>query len=51
MPGFKPHPAYLSEMHRFGVLPKDYQWQGQPEEMWRIDQAYWESLWYKPMKK
>ncbi len=51
MPGFVPHPAYLSEMRRFGVLPEEYEWTGPPEEMWRIDRAYWESLWYRPKDK
>jgi len=48
MPGFVPHPAYLGEMKRFGVLPEGYEWKGPPEEMRRIDQAYWQSLWYQP---
>ncbi len=25
-------------------------WKGPPEEMWRIDEAYWRSLWYRPAK-
>jgi len=37
-----------SEMKHFGVLPENYKWQGPPEEMWRIDRAYWQSLWYRP---
>jgi len=48
MPGFVPHPAYLGEMKRYGVLPEGYEWKGPPEEMWRIDEAYWQSLWYQP---
>ena len=51
MPGFVPHPAYLSEMKRFGVLPEGYEWKGPPEEMWRIDEAYWQSFWYQPAGK
>ena len=51
MPGYVPHPAYLSEMQRFGVLPNEYQWKGPAEEMWRIDRAYWQSLWYRPTGK
>jgi hypothetical protein len=51
MPGFVPHPAYLDEMKRFGVLAADYQWKGPRDEMWRIDRAYWESLWYRPAKQ
>jgi len=51
MPGFVPHPAYLSEMKRFGVLPEDYEWKGPPEEMWRIDEAYWQSFWHRPAKR
>jgi len=48
MPGFVPHPAYLGEMKRFGVLPEGYRWKGPAEEMWRIDRAYWQSFWYRP---
>jgi hypothetical protein len=51
MPGFAPHPAYLSEMKRFGLLPERYEWKGPREEMWRIDRAYWRSLWYRPLEE
>jgi hypothetical protein len=51
MPGFVPHPAYIAEMKRFGVVPEAYQWKGSPAEMWRIDEAYWQSLWYQPAGK
>jgi hypothetical protein len=47
MPGFKPHPAYLREMTRYGILPAS------PPADTRIDpyatdRRYWESLWYAP---
>jgi len=35
-------------MKRYGVLPEGYEWKGPPKEMWRIDEAYWQSLWYQP---
>ncbi len=47
MPGFTPHPAYLREMKRFGILPAD------PAPDARIDPydtdaRYWRSLWHQP---
>jgi hypothetical protein len=51
MPGYVPHSAYLGEMKRFGVVPEGYEWKGPPEEMWRIDEAYWRSLWYQPARR
>jgi mono/diheme cytochrome c family protein len=47
MPGFTPHPSYLREMKFFGILPADFEWSG-PEDMYRIDRAYWRSLRYRP---
>lgn len=47
MPNFKPHPAYLCEMKRYGILPIDL-----PTYV-RIDpyqtgKRYWQSLCYGP---
>lgn len=47
MPDFVPHPAYVREMKRYGVLeaahPPDV-----PLNPYALDRAYWESLWYRP---
>jgi hypothetical protein len=34
-------------MKFFGILPADFEWSG-PEDMYRIDRAYWRSLRYRP---
>ncbi|MBE7558001.1 PD40 domain-containing protein [bacterium] len=47
MPGFRPTPAYVRELQRFGVLPRDLA----PDaafDVYALDQAYWRSLWYRP---
>ncbi len=49
MPGFQPPKAYVREMQRYGVLPKEPD-QG-PVNSYRLDQAYWQSLWHQPSKK
>jgi hypothetical protein len=47
MPGFKPNPAYLYEMQRYGVMPAGYEF-GDPVDVYEIDRKYWESHWWKP---
>jgi len=49
MPGFQPRDAYIREMKRYGVLPKDLP-PNAPVDPYKIDRAYWESLWYKPKR-
>ena len=51
MKGFKPDPAYIREMIRYGVLPKDYDVNNPKLTPYEIDQLYWRSLWYIPGKK
>lgn len=49
MPGFQPRADYLREMRRYGVLPED----GSPDAKinpYTLDAAYWQSLWYQPIK-
>jgi len=47
MPDFRPHPSYVREMKRYGILSRDL-----PEDakidVYATDQAYWRSLWYSP---
>ncbi len=47
MPGFNPDPAYIREMQRYGVLPAILP-PNAPIDPYRIDQAYWRSLWWRP---
>jgi hypothetical protein len=47
MPGFKPHPAYLREMKRFGIVPVTLA-SGSAIDPYATDQLYWESLWHQP---
>ncbi len=47
MPGFRPAEAYVREMKKYGILPKDL-----PEnaaiDVYATDRAYWRSLWWQP---
>jgi hypothetical protein len=47
MPGFVPRAAYLREMKRYGILPADAD-PAKPLDPYRLEEAYWQSLWYKP---
>ena len=47
MPNFKPRPAYLREMKRYGVLPADLP-PNATVNPYLTDQHYWESLWHHP---
>ena len=47
MPNFKPHPAYLREMKRYGILPADLPADANIDP-YQADRAYWQSLWYAP---
>ncbi|MCF6284490.1 MAG: hypothetical protein L3K26_04810 [Candidatus Hydrogenedentes bacterium] len=49
MPGFQPKPPYMREMRRYGILPSDYPDDGEIDP-YETDRAYWESLWWKPVK-
>jgi len=47
MPDFKPHPAYLREMKRYGILPANLP----PDtriDPYQTDRDYWRSLWHTP---
>ena len=47
MPDFRPRHAYVREMKRYGILPKDTAADTRID-VYAIDRAYWRSLWYKP---
>ncbi|MBI2928738.1 MAG: hypothetical protein HYY24_24000 [Verrucomicrobia bacterium] len=47
MAGFKPRVDWLREMKRYGVLPESATL-NDPIEVYAVERAYWESLWYKP---
>ena len=49
MPDFQPRYAYIREMKRYGVLPKDLPADTKIDP-YATDRKYWESLWYKPQK-
>ncbi len=46
MPGFQPPAAYVREMRRYGILPQTTGPGGRLDG-YQLDQAYWESLWYR----
>jgi Hydrazine synthase alpha subunit middle domain/WD40-like Beta Propeller Repeat len=47
MPDFRPRPAYVREMKRFGIVPENLAADA-PLDVYATDRAYWQSLWYKP---
>ncbi len=44
MSGFKPNPAYVREMKRFGVLPQDFDAERTPLDVYQLDRAYWDQV-------
>jgi hypothetical protein len=44
MSGFKPNPAYVREMQRFGLLPPDFDGKRTPLDVYQLDRAYWERV-------
>jgi cytochrome c553 len=47
MPDFRPRPAYVREMKRYGILPNDIAADAKID-VYETDRAYWRSLWHKP---
>ena len=47
MPNFKPRPAYIREMIRYGILRNDLPPDAKINP-YLADKRYWESLWYQP---
>lgn len=50
MPGFRPHPAYVRQLKRFGVLPKSFDPQKDPLDCFQADEAYYRSLWHRVVR-
>jgi len=48
MPGFKPHPFYVREMKRYGILPETFDPASNDVDVFEIDRRYWESAWHYP---
>ena len=49
MPGFRPAPAYIREMQRYGILPPSLD-EHTPIDPYATDRAYWRSLWWRPRR-
>ena len=49
MPGFKPHPFYIREMKRYGILPESFGAARDDIDVFDIDRRYWESAWHYPV--
>ncbi len=50
MPNFKPHPAYLREMQKYGVLPADFDPAQAKVDVYDLDRRYWKLFEYLPTK-
>ena len=48
MPGFKPHPYYVREMKRYGILSEAFDVDRDKIDVFEVDRRYWESFWYYP---
>ena len=48
MPGFKPHPFYVREMKRYGILPETFDPARDDVDVFQIDRRYWASTWHYP---
>ena len=48
MPGFKPRREYIREMKKYGILPNDFDIEKENVNIYKLDEQYWQSLWYYP---
>ena len=48
MPGFKPHPFYVREMKRYGILPESFDVDRDKVDVFKLDERYFRSGWYYP---
>jgi hypothetical protein len=51
MPGFRPNEHYIRWMKRWGVLPESFDPAKASIDPYQTDQAYWRSLWHRPIGK
>jgi hypothetical protein len=49
MPGFRPRGDWVREMIRYGILP-DCAEAEDVTDVYEVERAYWESLWYQPSR-
>ncbi len=47
-PGFRPHPFYVREMKRYGVLPESFDIDRDKIDVFDVDRRYFQSFWYYP---
>jgi len=47
MSEFRPAHEYIRAMKTYGILTKDFDPEEDPTDVYRVDQAYWRSLWHK----
>jgi hypothetical protein len=50
MPGFKPAPAYIREMKRYGVLEAEFDVEKKDVDTYDLDRKYWQQFWHKPAR-
>ena len=48
MPGYRPRKEYIREMKNYGILPAGFDPATDPIDVYKLDQAYWRSLWHRP---
>ncbi|MBI9017984.1 MAG: discoidin domain-containing protein [Phycisphaerae bacterium] len=48
MANFRPRDAYIREMKRYGVLPSEFDLDKDGVNVYKLDELYWQSLWYDP---
>ena len=48
MPGFKPHPYYIREMKRYGILPETFNNETDTVDVFTLERKYFESSWHYP---
>ena len=51
MPDFRPNRHYVREMKRYGILPAGIDPLKQRIDVYKTDEAYWRSFWYRPAGK
>jgi len=51
MDGFKPRKEYVREMKRYGVLPKSFDIDKDDVDVYKLDELYFQHLWYYPKGK